>query len=199
MKELLPDSKLESLNPFLDKAGILGVGERMKNANIPYAQRYPVLLPRSHPITDLIIGYEHLKNYRAGEQGTLYAVIENCWPIDGRNQTRRVIRRCIICTRMTLSEYKYKMGALPADRVTETRPFTNVGLDYCGSMYIREKRHRNQRKIKTYVAIFICVTTKAVYIELVSDLTTKTFIAALKRFIARKGKCRTIRQLQQCH
>ncbi|XP_017763967.1 PREDICTED: uncharacterized protein LOC108553538 [Eufriesea mexicana] len=76
-KELPPDSKLRSLNPFLDEAGVLRVGGRVKNANIPYAQRYPVLLPRSHPITDLVIGYEHLKNYHAGVQGTLYAVREN--------------------------------------------------------------------------------------------------------------------------
>ncbi|XP_017759127.1 PREDICTED: uncharacterized protein LOC108550040 [Eufriesea mexicana] len=84
------------------------------------------------------------------------------------------------------------MGALPADRVTQTRPFSKVGLDYCGPMYIKERRHRNQRKIKIYVAIFICLTTKAVHIELVSDLTTEAFIAALKRFIARRGRCRTI-------
>ena len=43
-----------------------------------------------------------------------------------------------------------------------------------------------------YVAIFVCLTSKAVHIELVSDLTSEAFIAALRRFIARRGFCSSI-------
>ena len=64
------------------------------------------------------------------------------------------------------------MGDLPEARITESRPFTNVGIDYCGPFYIKERRDRNRRKIKIYAAIFVCLATKAVHIELVSDLTT---------------------------
>ncbi|XP_035209891.1 uncharacterized protein LOC118184340 [Stegodyphus dumicola] len=39
-----------------------------------------------------------------------------------------------------------------------------------------------------YVSIFVCFSTKAVHLELVSDLSTSTFLAALKRFITRRGK-----------
>ncbi|XP_062557114.1 uncharacterized protein LOC134221972 [Armigeres subalbatus] len=42
---------------------------------------------------------------------------------------------------------------------------------------------------KMYVAVFICLCTKAVHLELVSDLTTDRFIQALRRFSARRGKC----------
>ncbi|XP_068987552.1 uncharacterized protein [Bombus flavifrons] len=66
------------------------------------------------------------------------------------------------------------MGDLPAARITESRPFTNVGIDYCGPFYIKERKDRNRRKIKTYVAIFVCLAVKAVHIELVSDLTSKS-------------------------
>jgi len=34
----------------------------------------------------------------------------------------------------------------------------------------------------------ICLCTKIIYIELVSDLTTNAFLNAFKRFIARRGK-----------
>ena len=74
----------------------------------------------------------------------------------------------------------------------ESRPFTNVGVDYCGPFYIKEKRERNRRQIKVYVAIFICLAVKAVHIELVGDLTSEAFIAALRRFIARRGFCSII-------
>ena len=78
------------------------------------------------------------------------------------------------------------MGDLPAARITESRPFTNVGIDYCGPFYIKERKDRNRRKIKVYVAVVVCLAVKAVHLELVSDLTSEAFIAALRRFIARR-------------
>jgi hypothetical protein len=84
------------------------------------------------------------------------------------------------------------MGDLPAARITESRPFSNVGIDYCGPFFIKERKDRNRHKIKMYIAIFVCLAVKAVHIELVSDLTSEAFIAALRRFIVRRGFCLTI-------
>jgi hypothetical protein len=84
------------------------------------------------------------------------------------------------------------MGNLPAARITESRPFTNVGVDYCEPFYIKDRKDRNRHKTKVYVAIFVCLTVKPVHIELFSDLTSEAFIAALRRFIARRGFCSTI-------
>ncbi|XP_033179288.1 uncharacterized protein LOC117152278 [Bombus impatiens] len=49
-----------------------------------------------------------------------------------------------------------------------------------------------EARIKVYVAIFLCLAVKAVHIEFVDDLTSEAFIAALRRFIARRGYCSTI-------
>jgi hypothetical protein len=51
---------------------------------------------------------------------------------------------------------------------------------------------RNSPLQKAYVCIFVCLATKAVHIELVCDLTTDAFIAALTRFISRRGKCKNM-------
>ncbi|XP_058448659.1 uncharacterized protein LOC131428630 [Malaya genurostris] len=78
------------------------------------------------------------------------------------------------------------MGDLPPERVTPTYPFLNTGVDLCGPF-----QYRNTRKappIKCFVAIFVCLVTKAVHVELVYDLSTAAFIAALHRFVARRGK-----------
>jgi hypothetical protein len=40
---------------------------------------------------------------------------------------------------------------------------------------------------KCYVALLICVATKAIHLEMVPNLTYESFIAALKRFMARRG------------
>lgn len=80
------------------------------------------------------------------------------------------------------------MGELPASRVTESRPFSHCGVDYAGPLFLRETKRRNSKFLKAYVSIFVCFATKAVHIELVSDLTSDAFITALKRFIYRRGK-----------
>ncbi|XP_015127109.1 uncharacterized protein LOC107048457 [Diachasma alloeum] len=84
------------------------------------------------------------------------------------------------------------MGELPNERVNQARPFYHIGVDYCGPFYIKEKKLWNRGKVKVSVAVFICLAVKAVHLEVVSDLTTDGFIASLKRFIARRGKCRSI-------
>ncbi|XP_044005869.1 uncharacterized protein LOC122850876 [Aphidius gifuensis] len=78
------------------------------------------------------------------------------------------------------------MGNLPKARVNEAIPFTIVGVDFCGPFLVKEKK-RNRIKVKIYVAVFVCLVIKAVHLEMVSDLTTDCFIAALKRFVARRG------------
>ena len=84
------------------------------------------------------------------------------------------------------------MGNIPEERVLYARPFLTVRVDYCGPIYIKEKSFRNRNKLIVYVAIFVCMCTKAVHLELVSDLTTEAFIALLKRLFSRRGKAKLI-------
>jgi len=79
------------------------------------------------------------------------------------------------------------MGNLPPARVREAVPFANTGIDFCGPFYIKEKKYRNRTRIKTYVCIFICMSIKAVHLEVVSDLSSNGFLVALRRFVARRG------------
>ncbi|XP_033313666.1 uncharacterized protein LOC117212747 [Bombus bifarius] len=183
--------KLTRLNPFIDKEGLLRVGGRLSHSSMTFAQKHPIVLPKSS-VTTRIIEHEHKIHMHSGTQATLYAVRQRYWPVDGRSQVWRAIKGCVRCCRAQPPPVEYVMGNLPEARVTESRPFTNVGVDYCGPFHIKEKRDRNRRQIKVYVAIFVCLAIKAVHIELVDDLTSEAFIAALRRFIARRGYCSTI-------
>jgi len=68
------------------------------------------------------------------------------------------------------------MGSLPANRVTLSRPFSNFGEDYAGPIILRESKRRNARNHKAYIAISLRSATKAIHIELVSDLITDAFL-----------------------
>ena len=139
-KSVHKKSKLATLNPFLDDQDILRVGGKLKNSNLPYSQQNPILLTRSHLITSLIIENYHQNNYHSGIQTTLYALRRKFWLPDGRSQVRKMIRRCVRCLRANPSTPEYVMGNLPRVRLTQARPFLNVGIDYCGPFYVKEKK-----------------------------------------------------------
>lgn len=184
-----PKSRLASLNPFLDSFNLIRVGGRLRLSNISYNQRHPIVLPRSHHFISMIIRQCHVRNLHTGVLATLHNIRQRYWVLNGRNQVRRIIRQCVRCFRNNPPVSNCIMGDLPITRVTESRPFSTVGVDYCGPFFIKEKKFRNRQRVKVYVAVFVCFAVEAVHLEVVSDMTTDGFLAALRRFIARRGKC----------
>jgi len=79
------------------------------------------------------------------------------------------------------------MGDLPKDRVTPSRPFLKCGIDYAGPLMIKTSLRRNSPLVKGYICVFVCFATKAIHIELVGDLTTESFLNAMRRFVSRCG------------
>jgi len=183
----LKQNRIANLSPFLDENQLIRVGERFQRARISFTQKHPILLPSRHHVTDCIIREIHQKHYHTGIQTTLYTLRQRFWLLDGRNQVRKIIRACIRCSRFNADSVVYKMGNLPSARVREAILFTNTGIDFCGPFFIKEKKYRNRSRVKIYVCIFVCMSIKAVHLEVVSNLTTDGFIAALRRFIARRG------------
>lgn len=61
-------SNLKCLFPFLDKSGLLRVGGRLQESNLPCAQKHPKILPKNSNITSLIILNEHIKLHHAGQR-----------------------------------------------------------------------------------------------------------------------------------
>ncbi|XP_039309629.1 uncharacterized protein LOC113004665 [Solenopsis invicta] len=180
-------NKIANLNPFLDENGVIRVGGRLQASNRPFAQKHQILLPSRHSLTDSIIRETHEKYHHPGIVTTLHLVRQKFWLLDGRNQVRKIIRSCVRCFRFNAQVVEHKMGNLPITRVQEAIPFTNTGIDFCGPFYIKERKFRNRTRIKVYICIFVCMSVKAVHLELVSDLSSEGFIAALRRFVARRG------------
>ncbi|XP_037928983.1 uncharacterized protein LOC119663452 [Teleopsis dalmanni] len=80
------------------------------------------------------------------------------------------------------------MGYMPSHRINVSHPFEHTGIDYAGPIYMKCSKGRGQKSFKGYISVFICMSTKAIHLEAVSDLSTEAFMAALKRFFSRRGK-----------
>lgn len=183
-------TRIANLDPFLDDDGLIRIGRgggRLQRAQMSYAQKHPILLPNRHRLSDSIIREIHQTHFHAGIQTTLYIARQRFWILDGRNQVRQIVRACIRCFRFNPETFTYKMGNLPSSRVLEAIPFSHTGVDFCGPFHIKEKKHRNRKRVKTYVCVFVCMAIKAVHLEVVSELTSEGFMAALRRFAARRG------------
>ncbi|XP_011866307.1 PREDICTED: uncharacterized protein LOC105561166 [Vollenhovia emeryi] len=181
-------SKILTMSPFLDEDGLIRVGGRLKNSELNAEARHPILLPAKHELTKRIIQREHIRNKHAGTQATMAFVRQQFWPLSLRSTTRKVTRNCVTCFKSKPVHSEAIMGSLPSGRVTASKPFSHCGVDYAGPVSLKEGKRRNARIHKAYISIFVCFATKAVHIELVSDLTSEAFLATLRRFIARRGK-----------
>ncbi len=191
--EAFPDGdqqkSLAQLNPKKDEQGLLRADGRLRNAsNIPYNTRHPILLPKDHVVTRLIItdAHENL-GHGSGVEHILTELRASFWIVKGRRTVRDFIGKCPGCRRRFSGKPTGQMMApLPLSRVQyPVRAFERVGVDY-GGPYLT-KQGRGKSRAKRYLCLFTCLTTRAVHLEMSYSLDTDSFINALTRMVARRG------------
>lgn len=186
----LPCSKsLRKLCPFLDKDKLLRVGGRLVNSKLSYDQKFPLLLPRQHRFTELIIQNFHERYLHPGLRTLQFLISQQFWILSPRRAIRHVLSKCHRCFRINPVSIEPLMGNLPAQRVSQVKPFSHVGCDFGGPFLITLGKTRGSKSQKAYLCLFVCFATKAVHLELASDLSSDCFLAAFRRFIARRGRC----------
>ena len=118
---------------------------------------------------------------------TLAKLRENVWLFRDRDVVCHVIKKCIPCFSFSSKVKTPSKGQLAQTRVTSSRPFATTGLDFAGPFTIKTTSLRNAKEVKAFLALFICFSTKAVHLELVSSASTVACIAAPRRFVSRRG------------
>ena len=182
-------SSMRKLHPQLDDSGILRVGGRLENAQVNYEIKHPIIMPYRHRVTELIILQHHQQVRHLGQEYVLSSLHQLYWIIKGRSAVRRVIRDCFLCKKLGAIKGEQLMANLPKERVIPgDPPFTHVGVDYFGPLYVRQGRS----SVKRYGCLFSCLVIRAVHIEIVHSLDTDAFINALRRLINLRGKPETI-------
>uniref|UniRef100_A0A8D8YXB4 Integrase catalytic domain-containing protein n=1 Tax=Cacopsylla melanoneura TaxID=428564 RepID=A0A8D8YXB4_9HEMI len=186
--------QLRKLDLFLDNDSIIRIGGRLNNSKLGYEQCHPILLPKNNHTVNLIIDHYHKLNLHTGPHLLLSLLRQRFWILSGRSEVKKRVHRCNICFKVNPRPTTAKMADLPSFRVqASTKPFVHTGVDYCGPFSVTMTKGRGIKSSrKAYVCLFICLTTKAVHIELASDLSTEIFLNCLKRFISRRGCCQVI-------
>ena len=184
---LPPSSRLLALSPFLDQEGLLRVGGRLTNSALSRSQQHPIILDSRDILAKKYFDYMHLALCHCGPTLLLSATGTKLHVVGARRLSRTVCSQCITCRRAAPKFQHQLMGSLPAARVTPARAFSHTGMDFAGPFTLKMGYVRKPTKLESYLCIFVCLTFKAVHLEVVSSQTTEAFLAAFRCFVARRG------------
>ena len=172
-----------NLNLYVDQNGILRSRGRISkcryfNKNV----HNPILLPKAHHLTTLIIRYCHSKVQHLGIGTTLnYLREQGYWIPKGRAAIKSVLSECITCKKFNALAYKYpKFTDMPKHHMNLVKPFQHVGVDYTGHFWVKDEISGKSNKM--FILVFTCLNIRAVHFELLPDMSTKNFILAFQRF-----------------
>lgn len=180
-------TSVQKLAPFLDNNNLIRVGGRLRHANIPLSAKNQILLPPHHPLVQSLVEKYHIQNLHPGPQ-LLQSLLRNrFWILSGKNLIRSVVHQCIPCFKAKPTNLPPLMGDLPPSRVQPNPVFSHSGMDFAGPFSVKIHQMRSARTVQVYLCVFVCMSTKAVHIEVVHGLSTPAFIAALHRFVSRRG------------
>ncbi len=187
--ELPKGHQLVGLCPFIEN-GLVRVGGRLRYSDLSYAAKHPIILPKQSAIAKLILSHTHQIVGHMGREAMLASVREKYWIVQASKICKQIVNLCILCRKRTGRVGEQIMADLPEERVTGDRPpFYNTGVDYFGPFATKHGRKTE----KKYGVIFSCLATRAVHLEIANSLNTSSFIAALRRFICRRGAVHMIR------
>lgn len=186
-KPVHSNSRLSSLAPTLDPdLGLIRVGGRLrKAATLPEDALHPIVLAPEHPITKLLIQDFDNRLMHAGPERVLAELRRTYWVLRGRQMVKKHQRQCAECRKWRGKPVIPRMADIPASRLRINQPpFWSTGMDCFGPYMIKIGRRQEKR----WGIIFKCLTTKCVHLDLLCSMDADSFLLALRRFIARRGK-----------
>lgn len=175
-------SRLCKLMPALQD-GIIVVGGRLKHSPMSAQAKHPAILPAGHHVSRMIVREIHDEAH-LGTEWTLSKLRQRYWIVNARSMLKYAKRMCVVCKRLYAAPGTQQMADLPPERCQAgLPPFTYVGVDLCGTFYVKVGRANAKR----YVCVFTCFTTRAIHMEVLNSLESDAFINGMARFIARRG------------
>lgn len=180
------NSKLYKLSPFLDEAGVIRLQSRLQMSPLTYSARNPAILPTNHPWVELLIKHFHDLHDHSGEEQIITSIRTKAWILNIRTAVRRVAKDCQECKNRRAKPNVPRMADLPICRVNiPSYPFEHTGTDVFGPIELSTGR---KGTVKRWVIIFVCMTYRAVHLEMLYDMTADEVLQALEEFQATRGR-----------
>ena len=165
-KPIPKKSQLTRLNPSIDDDGVIRSDGRLNFADfLPYDTRFPIILPRGHWVTKLIVkNYHERGNHAAGVNFILCKLSERFWIIAAREEIREWDHECNECKRRRSKPACQIMAPLPKTRLRLSfRPFAQTTVDFAGPLYTVQGRGKPRQK--RWLCLFTCLKTRAVHLD----------------------------------
>lgn len=102
---------------------------------------------------------------------------------------KQCIHRCVTCVRWRAAAAEQLMANLPRTRVTLTRPFQVSAVDYAGPIFLLTSPGRGHKTSEAFLAVFVCLSTRVIHLDVASNYSAEAFIVAFRRFTSRRGIC----------
>lgn len=172
-------------SPFVDDNGVLRAKGRIQSAYVHYDMKNPILLPRDHRITEMILFFYH-NRYHHQYIATVANEIKQKFVVQRLKVKLKEIRKnCQECKNRDAKPEIPEEAPLPLARLSPfTRPFSYIGIDYFGPIQVIVGR----RPQKRWCLLVTCLTTRALHLDVAHTLSTDSCILGLRRFMSRRGK-----------
>lgn len=178
-------SSVYKMIPLMDTDGVMRVKGRLQQAGFAtFDMKHPIILPKGHAITNMLILNYHEKFAHANKETVCNELRQRFHIPKLRQAIRQAVKDCMWCRVNRCIPQTPMMAPLPVQRVTpQLRPFSSVGVDYLGPVEVLVGRRWEKR----WIALFTCLAVRAIHLEVVHGLTTQACLMAIRRFICRRG------------
>ncbi|KAL7633029.1 UNVERIFIED_CONTAM: hypothetical protein RMT77_016605 [Armadillidium vulgare] len=179
---------VNNLNLFLDDNNLIRSKGRLSRCNYyDFNILNPILLSKNHHLTKLIIRDAHMKCKHLGIQATLTNIrLQGFWITSARTSIKGVLQECIICKKFNNFAYRYpRFTNFSKAQVELFRPYSHVGIDYTKHWWIKVKGSAPAQKM--FILIYTCLNIRAIYLDLIDDMSSKSFVQSFQRFVNRFG------------
>lgn len=172
------------LNLFSDDEGILRVRSKFSSWNANSRKEYPILLPRTGILTEMIINSMHHRFSHAGIYSILGELRKRYFIPRIFSTVKKVLKLCLVCKRQNARTIKTNQSDYREFREKPPHvPYRYIFLDHFGPYWIKLTDH----KTKVWVLCITCLWTRAINLVISYDMTTKEFLRTFQHHIYQYG------------
>ena len=182
-KGFVNQGRCKKLRLILDQDGVIRCQSRVQYTLSKDPRNSPILMDTNSDLTASYIKNIHVQNNCGTKNFTLNYARQEIHAIRLVNLVKQIIGKCKVCMRYRCHPYRYPIQPiLPLERTLKDSPFSACGTDLFGPYNVLKQN----TSISVWVCLFSCMKTRAIYMVVLEDLKSTSFLTALKELSTRR-------------